>query len=69
LVTVAGFSSGAKNAHNLHIAMSVTFKGAGLFNDGVYLNTFENRIIEDGKTAGEIELLKRAAVDRAWPKI
>jgi hypothetical protein len=54
LITVAGFSSGGKNSHNLHLVMSDTFKGAGLLNDGLYSIPFKDRIIEIGKTAEQI---------------
>ena len=60
-MTASGKASGAMGAHNLHVVMSETIKGVGLFNGALYgideklhpIIGLDQEAIEDDK--GEIE--------------
>ena len=50
-MTLAGFSSGAFMAAQLHVVFSGTFKGAGLFNGGPYgVGYYAEKLKENYKT-------------------
>ena len=44
LITAAGYSLGAYEAHYLHVANSELFKGVGILNGSIYGKSFDDRI-------------------------
>jgi len=58
LITAAGFSLGAWEAHHLHVLDSATFKGAGLLNGYIFNKTFAHRVqstLAEGITEKELK--------------
>ena len=64
LISAAGFSSGSYNTHFLHVAMSDTIKGSGLFNGSSYSLGWKDFIGKDENHKLKDELLKEA-VDKS----
>jgi len=65
LITAAGFSLGAWEAHHLHVLDSATFKGAGLLNGYLFNKTFNHRNQYKLKGDETEERLKEMSKDNA----
>jgi len=65
LVAAMGFSSGSYNSHYLHLVMSKTIKGSGLFAGSIYGTSYGEKIVEDGKTEEQLNQEKAKMVGTA----